>query len=88
MPSSDTFIKKDAPVNEYIEQMRLSVIKKALLERHDVIVVASVSAIYGLSDPDSYLKMMLHLTRGMLVDQRSIVNRLSELQYTRNDQTF
>ncbi|BAE74182.1 UvrABC system protein B [Sodalis glossinidius str. 'morsitans'] len=87
VPSSDTFIEKDASVNEHIEQMRLSA-TKALLERRDVIVVASVSAIYGLGDPDAYLKMMLHLTRGMLVSQRSIVNRLSELQYTRNDQAF
>ncbi|RLR18406.1 excinuclease ABC subunit B, partial [Sodalis-like symbiont of Bactericera trigonica] len=87
VPSSDTFIEKDASVNEHIEQMRLSA-TKALLERRDVIVVASVSAIYGLGDPDEYLKMMLHLTRGMLVSQRSIVNRLSELQYTRNDQAF
>lgn len=87
VPSSDTFIEKDASVNEHIEQMRLSA-TKALLERRDVIVVASVSAIYGLGDPDAYLKMMLHLTRGMIVSQRSIVNRLSELQYTRNDQAF
>ncbi|TCV98052.1 excinuclease ABC subunit UvrB [Biostraticola tofi] len=87
VPSSDTFIEKDASVNEHIEQMRLSA-TKALLERRDVIVVASVSAIYGLGDPDAYLKMMLHLTRGMIVDQRSIVHRLSELQYTRNDQAF
>lgn len=87
VPSSDTFIEKDASVNEHIEQMRLSA-TKALLERRDVIVVASVSAIYGLGDPDAYLKMMLHLTRGMIIDQRSIVRRLSELQYTRNDQAF
>ncbi|MEA9390551.1 excinuclease ABC subunit UvrB [Acerihabitans sp. TG2] len=87
VPSSDTFIEKDASVNEHIEQMRLSA-TKALLERRDVIVVASVSAIYGLGDPDAYLKMMLHLTRGMIIDQRSILRRLSELQYTRNDQAF
>lgn len=87
VPSSDTFIEKDASVNEHIEQMRLSA-TKALLERKDVIVVASVSAIYGLGDPDAYLKMMLHLTRGMIIDQRSILRRLSELQYTRNDQAF
>ncbi|MFN2932463.1 excinuclease ABC subunit B, partial [Escherichia coli] len=61
---------------------------KALLERRDVIVVASVSAIYGLGDPDSYLKMMLHLTDGMIIDQRSILRRLADLQYTRNDQAF
>ncbi|WP_380181146.1 excinuclease ABC subunit UvrB [Kalamiella sp. sgz302252] len=87
VPSSDTFIEKDASVNEHIEQMRLSA-TKALLERRDVIVVASVSAIYGLGDPDSYLKMMLHLTRGMVIDQRAILRRLAELQYTRNDQAF
>lgn len=87
VPSSDTFIEKDASVNEHIEQMRLSA-TKALLERKDVIVVASVSAIYGLGDPDAYLKMMLHLTRGMIINQRSILRRLSELQYTRNDQAF
>ncbi|SUH38591.1 excinuclease ABC subunit B [Salmonella enterica subsp. enterica] len=68
VPSSDTFIEKDASVNEHIEQMRLSA-TKALLERRDVVVVASVSAIYGLGDPDLYLKMMLHLTVGMLIDQ-------------------
>lgn len=87
VPSSDTFIEKDASVNEHIEQMRLSA-TKALLERRDVVVVASVSAIYGLGDPDLYLKMMLHLTQGMLIDQRSILRRLAELQYTRNDQAF
>lgn len=87
VPSSDTFIEKDASVNEHIEQMRLSA-TKALLERRDVIVVASVSAIYGLGDPDLYLKMMLHLSRGMIIDQRSILRRLAELQYTRNDQAF
>lgn len=87
VPSSDTFIEKDASVNEHIEQMRLSA-TKALLERSDVIVVASVSAIYGLGDPDSYLKMMLHLTDGMIIDQRSILRRLADLQYTRNDQAF
>ncbi|HAB74091.1 MAG TPA: excinuclease ABC subunit B, partial [Pantoea sp.] len=87
VPSSDTFIEKDASVNEHIEQMRLSA-TKALLERRDVIVVASVSAIYGLGDPDLYLKMMLHLTRGMIIDQRSILRRLAELQYARNDQAF
>ncbi|WP_127956862.1 excinuclease ABC subunit UvrB [Serratia microhaemolytica] len=87
VPSSDTFIEKDASVNEHIEQMRLSA-TKALLERRDVVVVASVSAIYGLGDPDLYLKMMLHLTQGMLIDQRAILRRLAELQYTRNDQVF
>ncbi|MGX5148194.1 DEAD/DEAH box helicase family protein, partial [Enterobacter hormaechei] len=87
VPSSDTFIEKDASVNEHIEQMRLSA-TKALLERRDVVVVASVSAIYGLGDPDLYLKMMLHLTQGMIIDQRAILRRLAELQYTRNDQAF
>ena len=87
VPSSDTFIEKDASVNEHIEQMRLSA-TKALLERRDVVVVASVSAIYGLGDPDLYLKMMLHLTVGMIIDQRAILRRLAELQYTRNDQAF
>ncbi|HBO21754.1 MAG TPA: excinuclease ABC subunit B [Providencia sp.] len=87
VPSSDTFIEKDASVNEHIEQMRLSA-TKALLERRDVIVVASVSAIYGLGDPNSYLKMMLHLSDGMIIDQRSILRRLADLQYTRNDQAF
>ncbi|WP_265497704.1 excinuclease ABC subunit UvrB [Providencia rustigianii] len=87
VPSSDTFIEKDASINEHIEQMRLSA-TKALLERRDVIVVASVSAIYGLGDPDSYLKMMLHLTDGMIIDQRSILRRLADLQYIRNDQAF
>lgn len=72
VPSSDTFIEKDASVNEHIEQMRLSA-TKAMLERRDVVVVASVSAIYGLGDPDLYLKMMLHLTVGMIIDQRAIL---------------
>ena len=84
VPSSDTFIEKDASVNEHIEQMRLSA-TKALLEREDTIIVATVSAIYGLGDPESYLKMMLHLDRGDQVDQRFILKRLAELQYTRND---
>lgn len=87
VPSSDTFIEKDASVNEYIEQMRLSA-TKALLERRDVVVVASVSAIYGLGDPDLYLKIMLHLNQGMIIDQRDILRRLAELQYSRNDQAF
>lgn len=84
VPASDTFIQKDAAVNEHIEQMRLSA-TKALLEREDAIIVATVSAIYGLGDPKSYLKMMLHLDRGDRIDQREIVTRLAELQYTRND---
>ena len=84
VPSSDTFIEKDASVNEHVEQMRLSA-TKALLERRDVIVVATVSAIYGLGDPRQYLKMMLHLSRGERIDQRAILRRLAELQYKRND---
>ena len=84
VPSSDTFIEKDASVNEHIEQMRLSA-TKALLERKDVIIVATVSAIYGLGDPKSYMKMLLHLSRGETIDQRNILRRLSELQYKRND---
>lgn len=87
VPSSDTFIEKDASVNEHIEQMRLSA-TKALLEREDAIIVATVSAIYGLGDPQSYLKMMLHLDRGDPIDQRTILRRLAELQYTRNDIEF
>lgn len=87
VPSSDTFIEKDASVNEHIEQMRLSA-TKALMERKDAIVVATVSAIYGLGDPDSYLKMILHLVRGDRIDQRKILRRLAELQYTRNDADF
>ncbi|ROS05122.1 excinuclease ABC subunit B [Sinobacterium caligoides] len=87
VPSSDTFIEKDAAVNEHIEQMRLSA-TKALLERSDVIVVATVSAIYGLGDPKSFLGMVMHLDRGDIVDQREILRRLAELQYTRNDLDF
>ena len=87
VPSSDTFIDKDASVNDHIEQMRLSA-TKALMERKDVIVVATVSAIYGLGDPDAYLKMMLHMSRGEIIDQRKILKRLAELQYTRNDVEF
>jgi excinuclease ABC subunit B len=87
VPSSDTFIEKDASINEHIEQMRLSA-TKALIERQDVIVVATVSAIYGLGDPKSYLGMVMHLDRGDLVDQRGILHKLAELQYTRNDTDF
>ena len=82
--SSDTFIEKDASINEHIEQMRLSA-TKALLERRDTVLVATVSAIYGLGDPRSYLSMVLHLVRGERIDQRVILRRLAELQYTRND---
>jgi excinuclease ABC subunit B len=84
VPSSDTFIEKDASINQHIEQMRLSA-TKALLERNDAIIVATVSAIYGLGDPQSYLSMMLHLDRGEEIDQRQVLRRLAELQYTRND---
>ena len=84
VPASDTFIEKDASINDHIEQMRLSA-TKALLERDDAIIVATVSAIYGLGDPQSYLSMMLHLDRGEETDQRQILRRLAELQYTRND---
>ncbi len=87
VPASDTYIEKDASVNAHIEQMRLSA-TKALLERRDAIIVASVSAIYGLGDPQSYLQMVLHLDRGDRVDQRYVLMRLAELQYTRNDQVF
>ncbi|MBQ3776461.1 MAG: excinuclease ABC subunit UvrB [Ruminobacter sp.] len=87
IPSSDTYIEKDAKVNDHIEQMRLSA-TKALLERRDVIIVASVSAIYGLGSPDSYLKMMLHLSVGEEISQTKIVRRLAELQYSRNEIDF
>jgi excinuclease ABC subunit B len=87
VPSSDTFIEKDSAINEHIEQMRLSA-TKALMERSDAIVVATVSAIYGLGDPEAYLKMVVHLVRGDIIDQRSILRRLAELQYTRNDLEF
>ncbi|GAA6130063.1 excinuclease ABC subunit UvrB [Halopseudomonas sabulinigri] len=84
VPSSDTFIEKDASINDHIEQMRLSA-TKALLERPDAIIVATVSAIYGLGDPQSYLRMVLHVSRGDHLDQRTLLRRLAELQYTRND---
>jgi len=87
VPSSDTFIEKDASVNDHIEQMRLSA-TKALIEREDCLVVATVSAIYGLGDPESYFKMVMHLSRGEIVDQRQILRQLAELQYTRNDVDF
>ncbi len=85
--ATDTFIAKDAKVNEHIDQMRLSA-TKALMERHDTVIICSVSAIYGLGEPETYLKMMLHLSRGEQISQRQIINRLSELQYTRNDAAF
>lgn len=87
VPSSDTFIEKDASVNEHIEQMRLSA-TKALLERKDCIVVATVSAIYGLGDPKSYFKMVMHVSRGEIIDQRQLLRHLAELQYSRNDIDF
>jgi len=84
VPASDTFIEKDASINDHIDQMRLSA-TKAILERPDVIIVATVSAIYGLGDPSSYHEMILHVSVGDIIDQRAILSRLSELQYTRND---
>ena len=87
VPSSDTFIEKDASINAHVEQMRLSA-TKALMERDDVVVVATVSSIYGLGDPKFYLKMVLHLSRGERIDQRAILRRLAELQYRRNDIDF
>ncbi|SCB79567.1 excinuclease ABC subunit UvrB [Gilliamella intestini] len=87
VPSTDTFIEKDASINEHIEQMRLSA-TKSLLERRDVVIVASVSAIYGLGAPETYMSMILHLTKGTITDQRSILTRLAELQYTRNEIGF
>ncbi|MBU2808258.1 excinuclease ABC subunit UvrB [Acidithiobacillus ferrooxidans F221] len=83
VPSSDTFIEKDAAINDHIEQMRLSA-TKALLERPDVIIVATVSAIYGLGDPASYHGMILHLRESSTMDQRAILKRLAEMQYSRN----
>ncbi|MEM7100673.1 MAG: excinuclease ABC subunit UvrB [Pseudomonadota bacterium] len=87
VPASDTYIEKDSSINAHIEQMRLSA-TKALLERRDAIIVASVSAIYGLGDPQSYLRMVVHLDRGDRLEQRQLLTRLAELQYTRNDQVF
>ncbi|HJN95561.1 MAG TPA: excinuclease ABC subunit UvrB [Gammaproteobacteria bacterium] len=84
VPSSDLYIEKDASINDHIEQMRLSA-TKALLERSDVVVVATVSAIYGLGDPGAYLQMVVHLDRGDRIDQRNLLKRLTDLQYTRND---
>ena len=84
IPSSDTFIDKDSSINEHIEQMRLSA-TKALLERRDAIIVCSVSAIYGLGDPGEYFKMVLHMVRGERIDQRELIRRLTEMQYTRNE---
>ncbi|EGN74383.1 excinuclease ABC, B subunit [Idiomarina sp. A28L] len=87
VPTTDTFIEKDASINEHIEQMRLSA-TKALMERRDVVLIASVSAIYGLGDPQSYRKMMLHLRRGDIIDPRDIIRNLATIQYKRNDEAF
>jgi excinuclease ABC subunit B len=84
VPSKDVYIEKDASINDHIEQMRLSATRN-LLERKDVILIATVSSIYGLGDPNSYMQMILHLVRGDKIDQRDILRRLAELQYTRND---
>jgi excinuclease ABC subunit B len=84
VPSSDTFIEKDASINEHIEQMRLSA-TKALLERRDALIVCTVSAIYGLGDPNEYFRMVLHLVRGERIDQRELIRRLTEIQYARNE---
>jgi excinuclease ABC subunit B len=84
IPSTDTFIEKDSNINEHIEQMRLSA-TKSLLERRDAIVVASVSAIYGLGDPNEYFRMVLHLVKGDRIDQRELIRRITEMQYRRND---
>ncbi len=87
VPTTDIYIEKDASINEHIEQMRLSA-TKAIMERRDVVIVASVSAIYGLGDPQSYLQMVLHLDKGDEVDQRTLLRRLAELQYERNEIEF
>ncbi len=84
VPSSDTYIEKDASINQHIEQMRLSA-TKALIERPDAIIVATVSAIYGLGDPEAYFSMVLHISRGDRIEQRAILRRLAEMQYTRNE---
>src|SRR5678810_1175166 len=84
VPSRDLYIEKDSSVNEHIEQMRLSA-TKALIERRDSLIVATVSAIYGLGDPGEYFKMVLHLVRGDRLDQRELLRRLTELQYERGD---
>ena len=84
VPSSDTYIEKDASINAHIEQMRLSA-TKALLERRDCIIVATVSSIYGLGDPQAYFSMVLHLSRGHRINDRDLLRRLAELQYTRNE---
>lgn len=87
VPSSDTFIEKDAAINDHIDQMRLSA-TRSLLERRDAIIVASVSAIYGLGDPEAYMKMLLHIVQGDRVGRDDIIRRLVEMQYTRNELEF
>ena len=87
VPSTDLYIEKDASINDHIEQMRLSA-TKSVMERRDTIIVATVSAIYGLGDPQSYFKMVIHLDRGDLIEQRKLLRRLAELQYERNDTDF
>jgi excinuclease ABC subunit B len=87
VPSTDTYIEKDAAINEHIDRMRLSA-TKSLLERNDAVIVATVSAIYGLGDPKLYLSMILHLSRGELIEQRKLLKQLAELQYSRNDVNF
>src|SRR5690554_6732551 len=87
VPSSDTYIEKDASINDHIEQMRLSA-TKALIQRRDAIIVTTVSCIYGLGSPETYLKMVLHVDRGDRLDQRELLRRLTELQYTRHDIDF
>ena len=87
VPATDNFIEKDSSINDHIEQMRLSA-TKALMERRDVVIVASVSAIYGLGDPKTYMTMMLHLRQGSEIEQRQMLRRLAELQYQRNDTAF
>jgi excinuclease ABC subunit B len=84
VPASDTFIEKDASINDHIEQMRLSA-TRALLERRDCVIVATVSAIYGLGDPEAYLSMVLHIKKGDRIDQRKLLHRLTDMQYTRNE---
>ncbi|RTZ59260.1 MAG: excinuclease ABC subunit B, partial [Gammaproteobacteria bacterium] len=84
VPASDTFIEKDASINEHIEQMRLSA-TKSLLERDDTIIIATVSAIYGLGDPESYHSMVLHIGKNTIIDQRGLLKKLAEIQYSRND---
>ena len=87
MPSSDTFIEKDSAINDHIDQMRLSA-TRSLLERRDAIIVASVSAIYGLGDPNAYMSMLLHIVQGDRISRDDIIRRLVEMQYSRNELEF